>query len=67
MKLKDKILEIDKNYEDFEVATLGNYIPAKKIGNLIYISGQLPLIKNQLITGKVPTQNSIETAKKAAK
>ena len=38
MKLKDKILEIDKNYEDFEVATLGNYIPAKKIGNLIYIS-----------------------------
>ena len=30
MKLKDKILEIDKNYEDFEVATLGNYIPAKK-------------------------------------
>ena len=39
MKLKDKILEIDKNYEDFEVATLGNYIPVKKIGNLIYISG----------------------------
>ena len=67
MKLKDKILEIDKNYEDFEVATLGNYIPAKKIGNLIYVSGQLPFIKNQLITGKVPTQNSIETAKKAAK
>ena len=67
MKLKDKILEIDKNYEDFEVATLGNYIPAKKIGNLIYISGQLPLIKNQLITGKVPTENSIETAKRAAK
>ena len=67
MKLKDKILEIDKNYEDFEVATLGNYIPAKKIGNLIYISGQLPLIKNQLITGKVPTENSIGTAKRAAK
>ena len=35
MKLKDKILEIDIDYEDFEVATLGNYIPAKKIDNLI--------------------------------
>tara|TARA_B100001027_G_scaffold551_1_gene343 strand:- start:1230 stop:1697 length:468 start_codon:yes stop_codon:yes gene_type:complete len=67
MRLKDKILEIDKNYDDFEVTTLGNYIPLKQVGNLIYISGQLPLVKNQLITGKVPTENSINTAKRAAK
>ena len=67
MRLKDKILEIDKNYDDFEVATLGNYITLKQVGNLIFISGQLPLVKNQLITGKVPSENSINTAKRAAK
>ena len=43
MKLADKILEVEKDYKQFKLVTLGNYLPFKKIGNLVYVSGQLPI------------------------
>jgi len=45
----------------------GSYIPAIKTGNLLFISGQIPMEKGKvLFTGKV-TDNNLETAQKAAR
>src|SRR5262249_43929671 len=46
----------------------GAYVPAKRIGNLIYVSGQLPMKDGKLLaTGQVPSRCSIEQAKLAAR
>jgi len=45
----------------------GNYIPAVKTGNLLFISGQIPLEGGKVtFTGKVSDEN-LETAQKSAK
>jgi enamine deaminase RidA (YjgF/YER057c/UK114 family) len=45
----------------------GNYIPAVKTGNLLFISGQIPLENGKVAyTGKV-SDNNMETAQKSAK
>ena len=45
----------------------GSYIPAIKTGNLLFISGQIPMEDGKvLFTGKV-TDNNIDTAQKSAK
>ncbi len=45
----------------------GNYIPAVKTGNLLFISGQIPLENGKVaFTGKVSDEN-LETAQKSAK
>ena len=45
----------------------GSYIPAVKTGNLLFISGQIPMEEGKvLFTGKV-SDNSLETAQKSAK
>lgn len=44
------------------------YIPAIRVGNLIYVSGQLPLLEGQLLfAGSVPEAVSIEQAQAAAR
>ena len=45
----------------------GSYIPAIKTGNLLFISGQIPMDNGKvLFTGKVTNEN-LETAQKSAK
>ena len=45
----------------------GNYIPAVKTGNLLFISGQIPLEGGKVtFTGKVSDEN-LETAQKSAR
>ena len=45
----------------------GSYIPAVKTGNLLFISGQIPMEEGKvLFTGKVSDDN-LETAQKSAK
>ena len=45
----------------------GNYIPAVKTGNLLFISGQIPLQDGKVaFTGKVSDEN-LETAQKSAR
>ena len=47
---------------------VASYIPAKKAGNLIYVSGQLPMKDGKLmVTGPVPGKVSIEDAQAAAR
>jgi enamine deaminase RidA (YjgF/YER057c/UK114 family) len=44
------------------------YVPAVRSGNLIYVSGQLPMANGALMaTGPVPSKVSIEDAQKAAR
>ena len=46
----------------------GAYVPAKRAGNLVFVSGQLPMKDGKLIaTGPVPSRCPIGTAKLAAR
>ncbi len=46
---------------------LATYIPAKRSGNLIYVSGQLPMVQGELtVKGPVPSATSVEDAAAAA-
>ena len=46
---------------------VGSYVPAVKAGNLVFVSGQIPIIEGKVeYQGKVPTDLSVETAQKAA-
>ena len=51
-----------QDYKQFKLVTLGNYLPFKKIGNLIYVSGQLPIKDEKIISGKVPSETDIKEA-----
>ena len=66
MKLIDKLKELSISIPEVNPA-LGSYVPYKRINNLIYISGQLPIISGKIFTGKVPISVSIEDAKSAAR
>ena len=45
----------------------GSYVPARKTGNLLYISGQIPMVDGKvLFTGKVSDDN-LEEAQKSAR
>ena len=45
----------------------GAYVPARRVGNLIYVAGQLPMKDGKLLaTGQVPSRCSLEDARAAA-
>jgi enamine deaminase RidA (YjgF/YER057c/UK114 family) len=49
-------------------AALGAYVPAKRVGALVYVAGQLPMKDGKpLATGPVPSRCSIDDAKAAAR
>ena len=49
-------------------AAFGAYVPAKRVGNLVYVAGQLPTKDGKLLaTGPVPSKCSPEQAKSAAR
>src|SRR3954462_13731588 len=46
----------------------GAYVPAKRVGNLVYVSGQLPMKEGKLLaTGPVPSRCAVDQAKLAAR
>ncbi len=48
--------------------SFGAYVPAKRVGNLIYVSGQLPMKDGKLLAmGQIPSRCSVEVAKAAAR
>lgn len=49
-------------------APVAAYIPARRAGNLLYVSGQIPMRDGKLIAqGRVPTEVSIEEAQSCAR
>ena len=46
----------------------GAYVPAKRVGNLIFVAGQIPMRDGKLVaTGQVPSRCSPDLAREAAK
>ena len=46
----------------------GAYVPAKRSGDLVFVSGQLPMRDGKLMaTGPVPSKTSIDAARAAAR
>ena len=46
----------------------GAYVPAKRVGDLVYVAGQLPMKDGKLMaSGQVPSKCSVEDAKQAAR
>ena len=46
----------------------GSYIPVVTTGNLAFISGQIPIKDGKIVfSGKVPAEQSVESAQEAAK
>lgn len=46
----------------------GSYVPARRCGNLLFVSGQLPMLDGKLMaTGPVPSKISIDAARAAAR
>jgi enamine deaminase RidA (YjgF/YER057c/UK114 family) len=46
----------------------GAYVPAKLVGNLVYVSGQLPMKNGKLLAiGQVPLRCAVDVAKAAAR
>src|SRR3712207_2871522 len=65
MSVRDKLAELKIELPK-PTAAVGTYVPAKRVGNLIYVSGQLPMKDGKLlVTGQVPSRCSADDAKAA--
>jgi len=45
---------------------IGNYVTYKKVGNLVYTSGHVPISDDKKYIGKIPSEVSLEDGYKAA-
>ncbi len=51
-----------------EVQPAGNYLPAIRTGNLVFVSGQLPKVEGKIaFKGRVGRDHNVESARRAAK
>ena len=67
MTLKDKLKSLGISLPPVS-GPFGAYVPARRIGNLIYVAGQLPMKDGKLMAlGQVPSRCSIEDARAAAR
>ena len=65
--LQDKLRELGITLPPVS-GPFGAYLPAKRVGNLIYVAGQLPMRDGKLMsTGPVPSRCSVEDARAAAR
>ncbi len=66
MSLQDKLAELGLELPESPL-TVAAYLPAVRTGNLVVVSGQLPLVNGKLeVNGPVPSKTSMEVAQKAA-
>jgi enamine deaminase RidA (YjgF/YER057c/UK114 family) len=67
MSINERLAELKLTLPP-QSAPRGSYIPAKRVGNLLYVAGQIPMREGQLVaTGQVPSRCSIEQAQQAAR
>jgi enamine deaminase RidA (YjgF/YER057c/UK114 family) len=67
MSAEDKLQELGITLPEVPVL-LGSYIPVRKTGNLVFLSGILPLVKGKLIrTGRVGESVSLNEAQTDAR
>ena len=67
MKIEDKIKELKISIPDAP-APVGSYVPYKKIGHLLFISGQISIDQSgKILKGKIGDKLSLEDGQKGAK
>lgn len=67
MKLSDKLASLNITLPTIS-GPFGSYVPVKRVGNLVFVSGQLPMKDGKLMAaGQVPSRCSPEDAKAAAR
>src|SRR4051812_49341966 len=67
MKLGEKLRELNIALPPVS-GPFGAYVPAKRVGDLVFVAGQLPMKDGKLLaTGQVPSRCSIDLARDAAK
>lgn len=67
MKISEKLKSLNITLPTVAMS-FGAYVPVKRAGNLVYVSGQLPMKDGKLVaTGQVPSKCSLEDAKSAAR
>ena len=67
MKLSEKLASLSIALPTLS-GPFGSYLPVKRVGNLAFVSGQLPMKDGKLMAaGQVPSKCSIEDAKSAAR
>jgi enamine deaminase RidA (YjgF/YER057c/UK114 family) len=67
MGLRDELNKLNISLPEL-AGPFGSYIPAKRVGNLIFVAGQLPMLDGKLIArGPVPSRCGIEQARLAAR
>lgn len=67
MVVEEKLKKLNLNLPNPSVAA-GNYLPFVKTGNLLYLSGTIPVIDGKIThEGKVGKEQTIESGKDAAK
>ena len=66
MSLRDELKRLNITIPQL-AGPFGSYVPARRSGNLIFISGQLPMREGKLLaTGAVPSRCTVEQARLAA-
>ena len=59
MKLTDRLTQLNVTLSAVS-GPFGAYVPVKRAGNLVYVSGQLPTKDGKLLaTGQVPSRCSL--------
>jgi enamine deaminase RidA (YjgF/YER057c/UK114 family) len=67
MSLTDKLQSLGVTLPPV-AGPFGAYVPAKRLGNLVYVAGQLPMKDGKpLATGQVPSRCPVDQAKAAAR
>lgn len=65
-KIESKLIELGIELPEVPIS-VANYIPAKRTGNLIYISGQIPVKNGVIQKGKLGKDITLEESKNATK
>lgn len=66
MSLKKQLAELGINLPTVS-GPFGAYVPARRVGNLLFIAGQLPMKDGKLLaSGQVPSKCSTDQARQAA-
>jgi enamine deaminase RidA (YjgF/YER057c/UK114 family) len=67
MQIKDKLQSLGISLPKL-AGSYGAYVPAKRVGNLIYVAGQIPMRDGKLVaTGPMPSKCSPDLAREGAR
>ena len=66
MGVEEKLAELGLELPS-SAAPVGNYVPAVRTGNLVFLSGHGPVDKDRVVTGKLGKELTVEEGYEAAK